>query len=98
MCEFIHEHEDLGPSQNIHEVLNTTNLNATQLVHEHKTRPVNKTLKAIFSRTTMVKEQLVRTKMLTPQHWRIAKPRLLGGEEAAGVVSGITRYTTNMTK
>lgn len=72
-CERVYEQEDLGPSQNIREVLNNTNLNITQLAqylldHEYEIQSVKNTDKTnppIFARATMVKKQLEETKTLT---------------------------------
>lgn len=72
-CERVYEQEDLGPSQNIREVLNNTNLNITQLAqylldHEYEIQSVkntDKTTPPIFGRATLVKKQLEETKTLT---------------------------------
>lgn len=72
-CERVYEQEDLGPSQNIREVLNTTSLNVTQLAqylldHEYEIQSVKNTDKAnppVFARATLVKKQLEETKTLT---------------------------------
>uniref|UniRef100_A0A336KRA6 Dynactin subunit 1 n=1 Tax=Culicoides sonorensis TaxID=179676 RepID=A0A336KRA6_CULSO len=72
-CERVYEQEDLGPSTNIREVLNTTNLNITQLAqylldHEYEiqsAKHIDKHNPPVFARATLVKKQLEETKTLT---------------------------------
>lgn len=72
-CERIYEQEDLGPSQNVKNFLNMTNIDITQLAqylldHEYEImsgKKQEKPIPPIFARATSVKKQLEETKTLT---------------------------------